>query len=238
MANQITGIDDTFKKFDDGKPPMGLLPWEALREIAFVLGYGGRKYEDPYNYRKGTYWSRYYDAALRHIYAWIGGEDFDPESGLNHLAHAGCCILFLLTFIVTRTGVDDRYRPEERMSPKENPVPRKFKTLENGRQDIMVVVLAGDKADPESIITAANKVRELGFTVVAPRLQPYDKISDITEYIRRADELVLLPGWENDPVAADGFVVAVQTNKTVWFWAESVGQFIGVPHQPSHTIPK
>ena len=41
---------------------------------------------------------RYYDAAMRHIEAWLLGEQNDPESGLPHLAHAVCCLLFLIWF--------------------------------------------------------------------------------------------------------------------------------------------
>lgn len=124
------------------------------------------------------------------------------------------------------------------MSPKENPIPRQFKILEAGRPDIVVVILAGETADPEKVAAVASRVRELNYTVIAPRFQAFDKVSDVTEYVRRADELVLLPGWQDDPVAADGYAVAIQTNKTVWFWAESAGQFIGIPPQTSHTLRK
>lgn len=39
---------------------------------------------------------RYYAAAMRHLVAWWGGERLDPESGLHHLAHALCCVAFVL----------------------------------------------------------------------------------------------------------------------------------------------
>ena len=38
---------------------------------------------------------RYFDAALRHLTAWQTGEQVDAESGLPHLAHAICCLLFM-----------------------------------------------------------------------------------------------------------------------------------------------
>ena len=41
---------------------------------------------------------RYYDAAMRHLYAWFNGEPKDIETGESHLAHAICCLLFLLWF--------------------------------------------------------------------------------------------------------------------------------------------
>ena len=40
--------------------------------------------------------NRYMDAALRHLNAHRRGEVTDSESGESHLAHAACCILFML----------------------------------------------------------------------------------------------------------------------------------------------
>lgn len=96
-------------KHDAGKPRMDLLPPEALREIAVVLALGAEKY-DAHNWRKGFAYSRLIAAALRHVFSWVGGENTDPESGKSHLAHAACCLLFLITFEVTKAGSDDRYR--------------------------------------------------------------------------------------------------------------------------------
>lgn len=95
-------------KHDGGKPRMDLLPPEALREIAAVLAMGAEKY-DAHNWRRGFAYSRLIAAALRHLFAWVGGENKDPESGKSHLAHAACCLMFLITFEQTRTGTDDRH---------------------------------------------------------------------------------------------------------------------------------
>jgi hypothetical protein len=54
-------------------------------------------------------WSRMVGAALRHIHAFNDGEDNDPESGLSHIDHALCCLMFLSNYQVTRTEFDDRY---------------------------------------------------------------------------------------------------------------------------------
>lgn len=97
------------KKYDQGKVPMGLLPWEALQQVAGILAFGATKY-GKHNWRAGMNWTRNSDAALRHIYAWVSGETMDPESGFNHLAHAACCLLFLLSYSVTGKGLDDRYK--------------------------------------------------------------------------------------------------------------------------------
>lgn len=95
-------------KYDQDKIRMDLLPIGPLTEIAKVLTFGATKYSDE-NWRQGFSYKRVYGALLRHTFLWIRGEDKDPETGLSHMAHAGCCILFILEFILHGTGKDDRY---------------------------------------------------------------------------------------------------------------------------------
>lgn len=96
-------------KHDAEKPRMELLSRAALEQIALVMGFGAGKYTD-HNWRKGFAWSRLYGAALRHLLAHMDGEDKDPESGLSHLAHLGCCVMFLLEHEQRNLGTDDRHR--------------------------------------------------------------------------------------------------------------------------------
>lgn len=95
-------------KFDSEKAKICLLPTEALREVAKVVGFGATKY-GRYNWRQGMDWTRLYDAAQRHLWAWLEGETRDSDSRMRHLAHAACSILFLLSYEITGTGKDDRY---------------------------------------------------------------------------------------------------------------------------------
>lgn len=95
------------RKDDGGKAPWHLLPPDALNEIVLVLEFGARKYGER-NWERGMKWSRPFSALMRHMWAWWRGEDFDPETGMSHLAHAGCCILFLMTYRGHATGTDDR----------------------------------------------------------------------------------------------------------------------------------
>lgn len=83
------------RKFDGGKPMYGLLPPKALRATVDVLTFGAQKYEvDNWKYVDNSL-RRYFDAAQRHLWDWKEGEQFDPESGMHHLAHAICCLMFL-----------------------------------------------------------------------------------------------------------------------------------------------
>ncbi len=84
------------RKFDSGKPEFSLVPPHALRATAEVLTFGAKKYEvDNWKFvENGAY--RYKNAAMRHVNSYLSGEKIDPESGLHHLAHAVCCLMFIL----------------------------------------------------------------------------------------------------------------------------------------------
>ena len=107
-VDQLEGKKVEGTKFDADKPRMELLSTIALLEIAKVMTHGAKKY-DAHNWRKGIAWSRIIGAAYRHLAAFNGGEDLDPESGISHLAHLGCCIQFLLEYQITHKELDDRH---------------------------------------------------------------------------------------------------------------------------------
>lgn len=84
-------------KFDEGKRRWDLLPFEAIDPILDVIAFGANKYA-PENWRGlASAKQRYFAALLRHLSKWAQGEIYDVESGLPHLAHAGCNIVFLLS---------------------------------------------------------------------------------------------------------------------------------------------
>ena len=96
-------------KYDGDKPTMELLAPEFLVGTATVLAYGKRKYAAR-NWEAGMRWGRPLGGLLRHITAWMTGEDIDPESGLHHLDHAACCLMFLRGYVARGIGEDDRKR--------------------------------------------------------------------------------------------------------------------------------
>ena len=96
-----------FVKADEAKTRYDLLPPELLEETAKVLTFGAQKYS-AHNWAQGASWSRYFSAMMRHMWAWWGGEDNDPETGFSHLAHAACCLSFLIAYQRRGLGEDDR----------------------------------------------------------------------------------------------------------------------------------
>lgn len=83
-------------KADHGKPILGAIPPHAELAVGRVLTFGAEKYVRGNWDHVVDHENRYMDAALRHLNAHRRGELVDGESGESHLAHAACCILFLL----------------------------------------------------------------------------------------------------------------------------------------------
>lgn len=89
-------IKNVGKKYDQDKLDWSLLPWEALEDVIKVLMNGAKKYDRDNWKRVPDAPRRYINAAQRHITAIEKGEEVDSEFGLDHEAHAICCLLFRL----------------------------------------------------------------------------------------------------------------------------------------------
>lgn len=108
-----TAVDSPFvggveASHDDAhKPRLDLLPFRPLEKVSDVLAYGATKY-GVNNWERGSHYRRYLASALRHLVAFIRGEDIDPESGCHHLAHCVANCLFIIQWQQEKIGVDDR----------------------------------------------------------------------------------------------------------------------------------
>lgn len=107
-------VNEPSHKHDGGKVRLDLLPFDALTEVAKVAQFGAEKYA-PRDWESGRPWYKDFAAMMRHAWAWHRGEDNDQESGYSHMAHAACCALFLLAFVLRgQTQFDDRPQTEAR----------------------------------------------------------------------------------------------------------------------------
>ena len=85
---------EAFKKFDSGKTDFTMTPWESVEDMLAVMEFGKEKYGRD-NWKECKEPERFSAAAIRHLVAHMKGEHVDEESGLNHLAHAMCCVNML-----------------------------------------------------------------------------------------------------------------------------------------------
>ena len=113
----------TGMKYDQDKLPYHLIDRSMLDTLASVLAYGAQKYAAE-NWRGGIEYSRLLGAAMRHLHAINDCEDFDEESGLPHVGHAMCCLMFLNWMMKTRPDLDDRWKPGAPMAPVAPPQPK------------------------------------------------------------------------------------------------------------------
>lgn len=106
--------DKEFAKADKQKMTFELVPFDLLAEVNLVLQHGAAKYGVlNWQHEEGYKHSRCYNALLRHMFAWWRGQDLDPETGLSHLAHAMCNLLFLTYHYRYNRNADCDDRPKE-----------------------------------------------------------------------------------------------------------------------------
>lgn len=105
VANPLKTIrmsESIGKKYDSGKPQYGLIPPNALKQVAEVLTFGATKY-GPDNWRHvDNAKERYFDALQRHVWEWKMGQQTDPETAKHHMTHAICCALFIAELEITK----------------------------------------------------------------------------------------------------------------------------------------
>lgn len=93
------------------KVPVHLVPPASVIYQAAAMADGARKY-GPYNWRKNKVMaSIYVDACLRHLYAWLDGEEVAADSGVPHIGHALSCLGILADAKETGNLADDRPTP-------------------------------------------------------------------------------------------------------------------------------
>lgn len=88
-------------------------PIRGLESTVRVLEFGAKKYAKG-NWAKGMSWSVCFTCTMSHLSKSFQGEEHDEESGINHLAHAMCNMLFLLGYRDLYPEGDDRlpeFRP-------------------------------------------------------------------------------------------------------------------------------
>lgn len=91
------------------KVPFGALPWAVVAEAAVGMGEGAVKY-GAHNWRTsgGVEAMTYIAGALRHLTAYVMGEDTDAASGLPHVVKAISSLMVLRDAQLNGAAIDNR----------------------------------------------------------------------------------------------------------------------------------
>lgn len=100
-------VVDSAVKHDTGKNRLELIPVSGIEGIGRAMTFGAKKYA-AHNWANGFDYSRLIGSAMRHLLAWMSGQDKDSESGLSHLDHLGACVVMLIAHETEGLGNDDR----------------------------------------------------------------------------------------------------------------------------------
>lgn len=126
------------RRYNTGKLKWSLIDYKSIIPMVKVLMYGAHKYsvfEDEkgniitgaeispeaagklkvsssgqQNWRKGLSVTECSESLMRHLLAFMAGEDNDPESGESHLGHIQCNAMFLQYARDNQPELDDRFK--------------------------------------------------------------------------------------------------------------------------------
>lgn len=99
-------------RYNTGKAKWALLDFPSLEPMVRVMEYGAGKYS-PHNWKKGMPHTEISECLMRHLAAYLNGEDTDPESGLSHIGHIQSNAMMLQYNIKNHPELDDRYKGAE-----------------------------------------------------------------------------------------------------------------------------
>ena len=99
-------------RYNNGKRRWALVDFESIEPMVEVLEYGCKKYE-AFNWMKGHPTTDLCESLLRHVYAYLRGEDNDPESGISHIGHIQCNAMFLAYVMKNKPELDNRFKREK-----------------------------------------------------------------------------------------------------------------------------
>lgn len=96
-----------------GKPRWCLVDFDALEGMVRVLEEGANKYSDD-NWKNGLKTTDISESLMRHLFAYLSGEDLDEETGLPHHDHIMCNAMFLSYMQRFKPEFDSRKKDDDK----------------------------------------------------------------------------------------------------------------------------
>lgn len=101
-------VDGEGLRYNGGKPRYDLIPPEALDALADHFRKGMEKYAER-NWERGMSWGHCFAGAMRHLWAFWRGQDYDEETGTHHCIAAAWNCFALFTYYTRGIGEDTRW---------------------------------------------------------------------------------------------------------------------------------
>ena len=113
----VNGVDEFQEteqalRYNMGKLEWSLVDFDSLEGLVKVLEYGCHKYARN-NWKKGMPVTKVSESLMRHLFAFLRGEDVDPESGCRHISHVMCNAMFIEYIMREKPHYDDRETTSE-----------------------------------------------------------------------------------------------------------------------------
>lgn len=90
-------------RYNQEKLKWTLIDFDSLEDMTRVLEFGSKKYS-AHNWKQGLPTTEIVESMMRHLHAYLRGENIDPESSLPHTGHILCNAMFLAYM--------EKYKPE------------------------------------------------------------------------------------------------------------------------------
>lgn len=103
----ITRDKEQALRYNEGKLEWTLVDFRSLEGMVRVLEKGAKKY-DRHNWKKGMPITKVAESLMRHLVAFLDGEDIDSESACRHISHVMCNAMFIEYILREKPEYDDR----------------------------------------------------------------------------------------------------------------------------------
>lgn len=100
-------ITEEALRYNQGKLQWSMVDFESLEGLVKVLEYGANKYARD-NWKQGMPVTKISESLMRHLFAFLRGEDVDSESGCSHISHVMCNAMFIEYMLREKPHYDDR----------------------------------------------------------------------------------------------------------------------------------
>lgn len=107
MSQGIRNNKEVADRYNQDKIRWSLVDYEALKPMVEVLAFGAKKYSDD-NWKKGLKTKEVCESLMRHLTAYLSGQDNDSESDLPEVGHILCNAMFLSHMHLFRPDMDTR----------------------------------------------------------------------------------------------------------------------------------